>query len=86
MISPGLGSIDTVPIHLIVGTEDTHCSLEHAERIQSEIGPAVRSLDTVAGFSHGSFGSATGKDYVDLVLRVLATDDNSPASSSEFLQ
>ena len=33
MISPGLDSIDTVPIHLIVGTDDTHCSLAHAERI-----------------------------------------------------
>ena len=64
MISPGLGSIDKVPIHLIVGEKDTHCSLEHAKRIESEIGSAVRSLDVMPGFTHGSFGSATGKDYV----------------------
>ena len=30
LISPGLWSIDKVPIHMIVGTKDTHCTLEHA--------------------------------------------------------
>lgn len=75
MISPGLDSIDTVPIHLIVGEDDTHCSLEHAWRIASEIGPAVRSLDPVAGFSHGTFGNATGEDYVNLVLKRLQDAD-----------
>ena len=75
MISPGLDSIDSVPIHLLVGKDDTHCSLAHAKRIQSEIGPAVRSLNAIAGFSHGTFGHATGQKYVDLVLSVLAADD-----------
>jgi len=55
-----------------VGTDDTHCSLAHAERIRSEIGSAVRSLHTVEGFSHVSFDRATGEDYVNLVLSVLA--------------
>ena len=77
MVSPGLDSITKVPIHLIVGTKDTHCSLDHAKRIQSEIGDAVKSLSPVEGFSHGSFESATGQDYVDLVEAQLAADDNS---------
>jgi predicted esterase len=46
MISPGLGSIDKVPIYMIVGSEDTHCSLDHAQRIAREIGPAVKTLDS----------------------------------------
>lgn len=64
MISPGLDSIDKVPIHLIVGENDTHCSLDHAKRIQSEIGSAVKSLDVIPGFTHGSFAGHTDKDYV----------------------
>ena len=79
MISPGLNSIDKVPIHLIVGENDTHCSLEHAKRIQSEIGPAVRSLAVMPGFEHNTFGSATGKDYVQLVLDALAAEDSQVA-------
>ena len=82
MISPGLNSIDKVPIHLIVGENDTHCSLEHAKRIQSEIGPAVRSLDVMPGFSHGTFASATSSEYVQLVLDALAAED----SQAVFLQ
>jgi hypothetical protein len=30
LIDPGLDSIDKVPLHFIVGENDTHCSLEHA--------------------------------------------------------
>ena len=82
MISPGLDSIDTVPIHLVVGSDDTHCSLEHAQRIQSEIGPAVRSLDTMDGFSHGTFGGATGQEYVDLILKLLAEDESAGEQAS----
>lgn len=87
MISPGLGSINTVPIHLIAGAEDTHCSYEHAQRIQSEIGPAVRSLDSMPGFEHGTFGSATSEDYVNMVLKSLEADD-APLSNEakQFLQ
>ena len=72
LVSPGLDSISQVPIHLIVGTNDTHCSLDNAKRIKSEIGAAVKSLSTVDGFTHGSFESATGQDYVDLVEAQLA--------------
>lgn len=85
MISPGLDSIDKVPIHLIVGERDTHCSPDHARRIQSEIGSAVKSLDLVPGFGHGTFESATGKDYVQIVLNALAADD-SAATSAFILQ
>jgi len=77
MISPGLGSIDKVPIHLIVGEADTHCSLDHAHRIRREIGSGVKSLDIIPGFTHGSFEHATGKDYVNLVLNALAAEDHS---------
>ncbi len=84
MISPGLDSIDTVPIHLIVGEVDTHCSLDHAKRIQAEIGSAVKSLDVMPGFSHGSFNGATGKDYVNTVIAALQADDSKIAS--QFLQ
>lgn len=83
MISPGLDSIDTVPIHLVVGADDTHCSLEHAQRIQKEIGSAVRSLDTMEGFSHGTFGSATEKEYVDLILKLLAEDESQADHANE---
>ena len=67
MINPGLSSITQVPIHLIVGTDDTHCSMEHAERIKNEIGSAVKSISPMEGFSHGTFESATEKNYVDTV-------------------
>ena len=76
-MSPGLDSITHVPIHLISGTKDTHCSLDNAKRIQSEIGAAVKSVSPVEGFSHGSFESATGQDYVDLVEAQLAADEDS---------
>ena len=67
MITPGLDSITQVPIHLIVGKADTHCSLEHAKRIKDEIGSAVKNISTIDGATHGYFESATGKSYVDLV-------------------
>ena len=76
MISPGLNSITQVPIHLIVGLDDTHCSLEHAKRIKDEIGGAVKNIETIPGATHGYFESATGKDYVDVVFAQLAADDN----------
>ena len=75
LIAPGLDSIDSVPIHLLVGSDDTHCSLDHAYRIASEIGDAVKSVDVVDGFSHGSFGSATNIEYVNMVLAALEADD-----------
>ena len=55
LISPGLESINKVPIHLLVGENDQHCDLNHAKRIQSEIGTAVKNLNVIPGFSHGSF-------------------------------
>ena len=76
MVSPGLESIDKVPIHLIVGEKDMHCSLEHAQRIQSEIGSAVRSLDVMPGYEHGTFGSGTDAEYVNLVLDALAANED----------
>ena len=60
----------------MAGAEDTHCSADHAERIKSEIGPAVVTLDKVPDFNHGTFGSATDKAYVDLVDKNLAMDDH----------
>ena len=77
MISPGLGPIDKVPIHLIVGEADTHCSLDHARRIRREIGSGVKSLDIIPGETHGSFESATGQDYDHLLLKALAAEDHS---------
>jgi fermentation-respiration switch protein FrsA (DUF1100 family) len=60
---------------MIVGTKDTHCSLAHAQRIKSEIGHAVKSLDTVEGFTHGDFEVGTNTDYVNLVLIALAAPE-----------
>ena len=76
MVNPGLSSITQVPIHLIVGLSDTHCSLLHAERIKKEIGGAVKNIETIPGATHGYFESATGKDYVDIVDAQLAADDH----------
>ena len=76
MISPGLGSIDKVPVHLIVGQNDTHCSPANAQRIASEIGSAVRTIDIIPGFTHGSFEVETDPDYVQKVLNALADDDS----------
>ena len=76
MINPGLDSITQVPIHLIVGKADTHCSLEHAERIKNEIGDTVKNIATIDGATHGYFESATGQDYVDIVEAQLAADEN----------
>ena len=79
MVSPGLGSINQVPIHLIVGKSDTHCSLDHAKRIKDEIGNAVINLNTIEGAGHGWFESATGEDYVNLVDAQLAMKDIIPS-------
>ena len=85
MISPGLGSIDKVAVHLIVAEGDTHCSPYHARRIQREIGSGVKSFDIVKGFTHGTFGKATGKDYVDVVLKALAAEYNSASGYDTML-
>ena len=61
---------------MIVGEKDTHCSPDHARRIQSEIGGAVKSLDLIPGFTHGSFEGHTDKSYVDVVLKALAANDH----------
>ena len=77
MISPGLDSIDKVPLHFIVGGADTHCSLDHARRIQAEIGPMAKSISIIDGATHGYFEGATGADYVNTVLEQLAADEDS---------
>ena len=84
LIAPGLDSINQVPIHMLVGADDTHCSLDHARRIAAEIGNGtVRSIDVMDGFEHGTFGSATGEEYVNTILRVLAEDDNEKKMSNK---
>jgi len=55
LISPGLGAIGTVPIHLMVAEDDDICSDEAAKRIQTEIGERVQSYTSVPGVGHSYF-------------------------------
>ena len=68
LISPGLDSINMVPIHILVGEKDTICSVNHAKKIANEIGPAVRSFDIIPGVRHNIVAMNSDKYIIDLVL------------------
>ena len=68
LISPGLESINKVPIHILVGEKDTICSVNHAKKIANEIGPAVRSFDIIPGVRHNIVAMNSDKYIIDLVL------------------
>ena len=68
LISPGLESIDKVPIHLIVGEKDDKCSLNNAKRIANEIGPAVRSLDIIPDTKHNVVAMNEGHNVPETIL------------------
>ena len=68
LISPGLESIDKVPIHIIIGEKDDTCPLNKAKRIKNEIGSAVRSFDIIPGVRHNIVAMNSDKYIIDLVL------------------
>ena len=69
LIGGGLSELTEVPIHFIVGQDDSHCSLENAHRIAREIGPAVQSVSTIRGGTHLYFETSTDPRYVDLIVQ-----------------
>ena len=66
-----LGSIDKIPISMLVGTSDKTCPYFEALKTKEAIGSAVVHFQTIIGEDHGYFGSANDEWFMNLVISQL---------------
>lgn len=72
MIEPGLGSIDKVPIMLLVAENDLQCPASYISRLEKEI-PAIKASQVIPGASHSFFATTTSPDFVKLLTEQIET-------------
>lgn len=63
-----IGSIDKVPIAMLVGTADSTCPYQRAVETASTIDDMVTHFESIEGESHGYFSYTNGEWFMNLVI------------------
>ena len=75
-----IGSIDKVPIAMLVGTSDETCPYDRAVETAKIIGDMVVHFESIEGQDHMYFGSANDEWFMNLVKSQLQVESGSVTS------
>lgn len=65
LVTPGLASIDTVPVQMIVANNDTTCPADKAKQVSEEI-PSMTNYSVLAGdYDHDVFAWNNFPDFME---------------------